>query len=285
MEKLVNFEKLKQNFDLRVYNRKFRLFKIVRLIGLILSVTFVTLFFTHIFGIEVMKVSVQIIYLVAFLLLIILYLLFEFTKDSKSFYQYLLPKIVENYVQTSSDNLQYSTLIRQDKEINKAGGLFTRSATNSIKFRISGYIDGIPYTMDQSYIYVSTGKTTTVYLNGMYLFFGIREPNLMQIRDKWRPSLKGEKFKKDENDKKIFTTENSIVDLKYVELFTFLKKKSSENVYVSINRSGLHIALNSFKFEKPYILEKKDYISLNNKLNTLMEIKEYVKKNIIDTRK
>ncbi len=285
MEKLNNFEQIKQSFDSRVYTRKYNNFKVIKKIGAILSVTFVTLFLMQFFGIGVMKVSIQIIFLVGFVVLTILYLALEFSKDSKSFYQYLLPEIISGYEHMHGNELKYSTTIKQDKEINKAGGIFTRGAANNVKFRLSGYVDGVPYTMDQSYIFVSTGKTTTVYLNGMYLFFGIREPNLIQVRDKWRPSLKGVKFLKDKQNKKIFTTETSSVDQKYVALFHYLKKNAPESVYLSANESGLHIALNMFKFEKPYILEEKDFISLHNKLEKLMDIKDYVKTNIIDTSK
>lgn len=270
--------RISTEYESRIKDRKRKFSKIMLKIFMILFVTIVTIFFIYsILGIKFMNVLTLTIFGSLLLIWLITYFIGKSIKSSRPFYDYLLNEIVNNYNLDLGTFYDYDSKIKVDKEINKLGGLFSRMAQNSIKFRIKGLKDNVSFSIDQSYLYTSSGQSTTVYLKGVYLFIGLPEPNIQQIRERWKPALKGVKFTKQFDDKRVFLAEGSYVDTKYIKVYEDLKTRYPESkVYVSANQSGIHIGLDKVWFKPLKKLDEVRLRTLNDDIRKLVDITNYL---------
>ncbi len=145
----------------------------------------------------------------------------------------------------------YETSVRDKPMFNRDMGLFTRGASISTHYRISGVSNELAFELRNCDLLVSTGNSTVVVFTGYYLVFDMSDEKIFQLRSDGKPSLKKTKFKRLINpDFRSFVLEEDKtgIERKYVTLLSMLQREFGFlRLYVGSNSKEIHLALTPHK--------------------------------------
>ncbi len=240
-------------------------------------VSIVTLVTTYLIytltGILFVKVLIPSMLGVFSTVLLIAFLLVKTSKFNKLIYTFLIDEIIKNMNLDNNTFLKYDPLIKRDKELNKLGGLFSRGAAVDLKFRISGNMKSIDFSIQEARIYTSDGKNQYQLFKGIYLFIGIKEPKSLQVRSKGKPHLKGKKLLLESDNPKVYAEEFGVIKNKYLNLFNTLSLDlDSKKQFLSSNDSGLHICIEVPFIKPPKTMSEDEFYNIYDYIEKLIKI-------------
>jgi len=194
--------------------------------------------------------------------------------DTKLFYEFLYPEIVNAAGGEMNLPIEYQNMIKGSDFVKKVG-LFTGIATYTTRYKFSFPTESnSKITIYDTNIVTRSDKSTYVHFDGSYYVYEKQIDNAFQLRSNTSPKLKGTKFEKIKNRQDIkeyiekFSRDH--IDEKYYIAFDFIKELFPKTkVYIGGNNSELHIAIwRDTKFKKlnditddKYQLIKQDIIS------------------------
>lgn len=158
-------------------------------------------------------------------------------------------EIIHLFNEETEYELSYLAKPKITSEFNKEMGLFTRGAGVSTEFQIKGFIEQDEIKIYKNLLTTSDGKTTYTHFNGLYIIYNNKFTNkIYQLRSKGRPSLKGVKFQRlEDEDVRVFIPKddpNEYLDSNIINIFKSLNQKiDNKALYIGSNKEEIHIAI------------------------------------------
>lgn len=175
---------------------------------------------------------------------LITFLVTKMTVQGNLVNETLNPIIVDEYNRNNETNYEYAPKLKDKPTFNKEMGLFSRGASVSTKFKLSG-VNSIPFEIRHTSMVVSNGQSSSVVFDGIYMMFQIKEDKF-QIRKDGKPRLKGTRFARvKEEEYSTYTEEMKSEYVKdvYKKIYSILKKDFEfPKVYIGSNGTEIHVA-------------------------------------------
>jgi|GEM_PF-4265397 len=238
-----------------------KLKKTVKLIiGFVAAILFLTLLAITMSSTDITTTVIisAIILLGGYSTLIIIYLLITKTYVSvKITYEVLTPLLVQQYNYDEGTQItHYADNPNIYKRIMNETGLFTRGGWFKRFEECQGMCGDYSFSIIRGQYFISTGNTTTNVFNGNIIKIDGVSKDLMQIRNKSKPYVKGVKFDKyTQHDLLIYIEAGKELpdNINSLSVFTkdFLDKTNSKNVVLATINNALY-----FAYDGPAILKK-----------------------------
>lgn len=147
--------------------------------------------------------------------------------SGKPAFDYLYPEIYKKINLNESLLIKYESDVKEKQEFNNQGGLYTRFASLRVKRKVSGLtMDGHEFTIYDSTIISSNGKSSNTHFNGIYFQVKTNTDSYFQVRTHGSPKMKGMKFERrdDYPDIRVYTLEGLHVEQELRPYIEFVRK-------------------------------------------------------------
>ena len=196
----------------------------------------------------------------------------------------LFKEISESLHDLDERKIDYQAYPKHLKKVYREGGLFTRNAFAKIRYAFIGKTrDGTPFHLMNVSLIVSTGSASSEIFKGMYLIIEQENQELLQIKTRYRPSMKGIRFdriREDEEGFKLYYESNRTVDEMALKHWHFKVSKlhkdlNAKHSYFGLSENSIHYAFS--QSDIPYKLKTADEAEIRSiveQFKTYLEIPE-----------
>lgn len=164
----------------------------------------------------------------------------------------LFPEIIAQHKQFNEMTYEYIPYAKEYKNLFKESGLFTRNAFARIRYAIKGTTnDGDAFIVLNLSLIVSSGSASSEIFRGILYQITKKTETNIQIKTRYRPSLKGVKFEKiaEESPFKIYqevgATNETLMKQYFHKIKQLHQDLNAKHTYFSTTEEALYFAFTS----------------------------------------